>query len=244
MQPNTLPGVFTPTMEPMPKPMVIEDEACLPWDSLDMRGATVSAIRLGVPSKARSEYEKACGAFKKKRLPEAEQHVRGAIEKYSNYQAAQVMLGEILQDEQKMSDARDACEHALTLDPTYLPPYLCLAGLLEHENHWGELLTMSRHFLGMNPVGDRYSYYYSAVAHFHLYDLQEAQKNASQAIAIDTEHHQPGLYFLLAQIYGAQGDVADAAIQIRQFLKYNNVRQDKDAAKEYLAKLQSQQAAK
>ena len=75
-------------------------------------------------------------------------------------------------------------------------------------------------------------------------NLPSAQKNASQAIAIDTEHHQPGLYFLLAQIYGEQGDVADAAIQIRQFLKYNNFRQDKDAAKAYLAKLQSQQAAK
>jgi len=48
-----------------------------------MRGATVSAIRLGVPSKARSDYEKACGAFKKKKFTEAEQHVRVAIEKYS-----------------------------------------------------------------------------------------------------------------------------------------------------------------
>jgi len=85
----------------------------------------------------------------------------------------------------------------------------------------------------MNPVGDRYAYYYSAIAHFHFYNLPEAQKSALQAIAIDTEHHQPGLYFLLAQIYGEQGDVTDATLQIRKFLKYNVVRQDKDAAKQY-----------
>src|ERR1700722_8905647 len=52
---NSQPGVFTPNVEPMPQPTVVEDEACLPWDLPDMRGATVSAMRLGVPSKARSE---------------------------------------------------------------------------------------------------------------------------------------------------------------------------------------------
>jgi len=96
----------------------------------------------------------------------------------------------------------------------------------------------------MNPVGDRYSYYFSALAHFHLYNLQEAQKSALQAIAIDSQHRQPGLYFLLAQIYGEQGDVPDAAAQIKLFLKYNNDKQDKDTARQYLAKLQSEQSSK
>jgi tetratricopeptide (TPR) repeat protein len=244
MQPNPQPGVFIPPMEPLPKPVVVEDETCLPWQLADVRGATVSAIRLGVPSKARNEYEKACGAFKRKKLPEAEQHVRDAIQKYSNYGAAWVMLGQVLQDEQKMNEAHDACSQALSVDPTYLPPYLCLAGLLDRENQWGDLLTLSDRFLGLNPVGDRYAHYYRAIADFHLSKFPEAQKSASQAIAIDTEHHQPGLFFLLAQIYGEQGDVANAAAQIRQFLKFDNVRQDKDAAKKYLATLQSQQIAK
>jgi hypothetical protein len=74
--------------------------------------------------------------------------------------------------------------------------------------------------------------------------LLEAQKNVLQAIAIDSEHHQPGLYFLSAQIYGEQGNVDDAAVQIRQFLKFNNPWQDKDAAKKYLAELQLKQNAR
>ena len=241
---NSQPGVFTPNVEPMPQPTVVEDEACLPWDLPDMRGATVSAMRLGVPSKARSEYEKACGAFRHKKLGEAEQHVRGAIDKYPKYLAAYVMLGEVLQDQQKLSEAHDACTKALTTDPTYLPPYLCLAGILDRQNQWADLLTLSGQFLGMNPVGDRYSHYFSALAHFHLYNMPEAQKSVLQAIALDTEHHQPGLNFLLAQIYGEQGDVADAQAQIKLFLKYSNVREDKDAAKQYLTKLQSDQNAK
>src|SRR5260370_21507579 len=185
IEPN-MPGVYMPTMEPIPKPVVVEDEACLPWELADTRGATVSAIRLGVPSNARSQYDKACGAFKKKKLPEAEQQVRDAIQKYPKYLAALVMLGQVLQGEQQMTEAHDACSQALTVEPTYLPSYLCLAGLLDRENQWGDLLTLSNRFLGLNSVGDRYAYYYQAIAYFHLYDLPAAQKSVLKAIEIDT----------------------------------------------------------
>jgi tetratricopeptide (TPR) repeat protein len=242
--PTMEPGVIVPTTEPLQKPVVVEDDSCLPWDFTNARGASVSAIRLGVPGKARSEYEKACGDFKKKKLPEAEKHVRDAIEKYPKYPAAWVMLGQVLQDEQKMTEAHDACSQPISVDPTYLPPYLCLAGLLNREKKWDDLLTWSERFLGLNLAGDMYSHYYRGLALFHLHNLPEAQKSISKAIAIDSEHHQPGLYFLLAQTYGEQGDLPGASLQIQQFLKFSNSRQDKDDAREYLSELQSQQKSK
>jgi tetratricopeptide (TPR) repeat protein len=243
-QPNTEPVVMFPTTQPLPKPVLTEDESCLPWALPDVRGASVSAIRLGVPSKARSQYEKACSAFKKKKLTEAEQHARDAIQEYSKYPAAWVMLGEVLQDEQKMDEAHDACSKPLSVDPTYLPPYLCLAGLLNREKNWGDLLTWSDRLAGMNPAANMYAYYYRGLALFHLHNLPEAQKSVLQAIANDSEHRQPGFNFLLAQIYGEQGDLVDATLQIRQFLRFNNSRQDKDSAKEYLSELQSQLSAR
>jgi tetratricopeptide (TPR) repeat protein len=200
----------------------------------------VSAIRLAVPETAKSEYSKACGEFKKRKLADAEQHVRGAIQNYSKYLAAWVMLGQVLQEEQKIDEAHDACSQAITLDPTYLPPYLCLAQLLTLVNKWSDLLALSNRFLGMNRVGDRYSYYYRGLAHLNLQSLPEAQRDVLQAIAIDSEHRQYGLYFLLAQIYGEQGNAVEAAAQVRKFLKYSNTRENKDAATQYLAKLQSQ----
>jgi tetratricopeptide (TPR) repeat protein len=245
MQPNSIPGgMIIPTPEPPLKPVVIEDEACLPWDLPSVRGASVSAIRLGVPSKARSQYEKACSAFKKQKFSEAEQHARDAIEKYPKYPAAWVMLGQVLEDQQKLTEAHEACSQPISVDPTYLPPYLCLAGLLDRENKWDDLLTWSDRFLGLNLTGDMYSHYYRGLALFHLYKLPEAQKSVSEAIAIDSEHHQPGFYFLLAQIYGEQHDLVDATLQIQQFVKYTSSRQDKDDAKEYLAELQSRLDAK
>jgi tetratricopeptide (TPR) repeat protein len=237
-QPNTEPGVTIPTTEPL------EDESCLPWDLPAVRGATVSAVRLGVPEKARSQYGKACGAFKKDMMAEAEQHARDAIQKYPNYPAAWVMLGQALQDQQRLSEAHDACSKPLTVDPTYLPPYLCLAGLLNGGKQWSDLLALSDRFRGLSPVGDMYASYYRGLALLHLHDLPEAQKSAWEAIAIDSEHHQPRLYFLLAQIYGKQGDVVDATLQIQQFVKFSSSRQDKDAARQFLSELQSQQNAK
>jgi tetratricopeptide (TPR) repeat protein len=243
-QPNTEPEVLLPTTQPLQKPAVVEDESCFPWDLTGVRGATVSAVRLAVPAKARSQYEKACDALKKKKLDDAEQHVRNAIQKYPKYPAAWVMLGQVLQDEQKMNEAHDACSQPISVDPTYLPPYLCLAGLLNREKKWDDLLTWSDRFLGMNLTGDMYAYYYRGLALLHLHNLPEAQKCTLKTIAIDSEHHQPGFFFLLAQIYGEQGDLVDATLQIQQFLKFSHSPQDKDEAKEYLSELQSQQNAK
>jgi tetratricopeptide (TPR) repeat protein len=238
------PGDVMPGPAPIPKPMVVQDEACFPWELPDMRGATVSAAQLAVPSGARSQYDKACAALKKKKLTEAEQHAHDAIEKYSRYSAAWVMLGQVFQEEEKFDDAQDACAKPINTDPTYLPPYLCLAAILDLEKKWPELLQWSDRFQGLNLTGDMYSNYYRALAQFHLQNLPEAQKSISKAIAIDTEHRQPGLIFLLAQIYGQQGNVADATLQIQRYVKYASTKQEKDSARDYLAQLESQQKSK
>jgi tetratricopeptide (TPR) repeat protein len=236
--------VPTTGTQPLQKPAVSEDESCLPWDLPIARSGSVSAIRLGVPNKARSQYEKACGAYKKKKMSEAEQHARDAIEKYPKYPAAWVMLGQVLQDQQKMDEAHDACSQPISVDPTYLPPYLCLAGLLDREQKWDDLVTWSDRFQGLNLTGDMYANYYRGLALFHLQNFPEAQKCISKAITIDMAHHQPAFNFLLAQIYGEQGNMADATVQIQQFVKYSSSKQDKDAARQYLSQLQAQQNAK
>ena len=238
------PDIYNPAInqpQPMPKPVVNEDDACLPWDLSDVHGSSVSAIRLGVPGKARSQYQKACDAFKKLDLPKAEERLHDAIDKYPNYPAAWVLLGQVMLGQNKMTDAHDDCSKPIKADPTYLPPYLCLAGLLDRERNWGELQTWSDRFRGLSLTGDLYSNYYRGLALFHLHKFAEAEKNVTQAISLDSTHHQPNLYFLLAQIYGEQGDVPNASAQIQQFVKYSPSKQDKDLAKQYLTELQSRQ---
>lgn len=237
------PAIMQPLINtPLPKPQITEDEACLPWALSQIRGATVSLVRLEVPDKARSEFDKACGDFHKKKLADAEQHVRSAIDKYSNYVAAWVMLGEVLAAQQQGDKAHEACEHANTTDPTYLPPYICLAELDARSGKWDEILNVTKTALGLNPVGDLYAYFYRAMAFFNLNQLPEAEKSAIEAEGIDREHKEAPVHYLLAQIYEAKGDVGSAIAEVRQFLKLNQDKEKSEEAKQYLAKLQAQQS--
>lgn len=228
----------------IPKAQVVEDESCLPWALSQIRGATVSVMRLEVPDKARSEYDKACGDFRKKKLADAEQHIRSAIEKYSNYVAAWVMLGQVLAAQQQADQAHEACSRANSADPTYLPPYLCLAELDANSGQWDEILNVTKTALGLNPVGDVYAYFYRSMAYFNLHRLGEAERSALQAEGSDVGRHQASVHYLLAQIYEAKGDLGAATAELRQFLKINQDKQKGDEARQYLAKLQSQEPAK
>jgi hypothetical protein len=75
-------------------------------------------------------------------------------------------------------------------------------------------------------------------------NLVDAKKSALQAAEIDVDHTNVLLYFLTAQIYEAQGDKAEAAAQGRQILKHHVDREQEDAAKEYLANLESEEETK
>lgn len=234
-----------PDIPQIPAPrVVVEDEKCLPWNVSDMRAAAVSVARLNVPSKAKHEYDKACEANNSKNFVEAEQHARAAIDKFQDYAAAWVLLGVILEEENKAADAQEACFHAMTIDATYVPGYLCKEEFAIRKAQWDEVLNVSNVALGLNSMGDGYVYYYRAMADFHLHHLVEARKSALQAVDVGIKRNEIPLSFLLAQIYEASGDNADAADQLRQILKHHSGGQQEEDARQFLAKLESQQVSK
>lgn len=238
----TAPSIAQPlpnTPEPL-KPVMFQDENCFPWNLSEGKDTAVSVTRLEVPSKARSEYVKACDANNKNKFDDAERHARSAIEKSENYPAAWVMLGMILEEQHKDKDARDACDRASSIDSKYLPAYLCQAEFSIRDQEWDEVLNLANLALGLNSEGDAYAYYYQAAAYFHSNNLVDAKKSALQASEIDVNHNNVSLCFLLAQIYEAEGNKAEAASQLRQILKRHSAKEQEDAARQELAKLDSQ----
>ncbi len=195
---------------PLMKPVVENDEKCLPWNLSGPRDKPLTVTTLRVPSKARSEYEKACSASQKKKFPDAEQHARGAIEKFETYPAAWVMLGVVLDEQDKAQEARDACSRAVKIDEKYLPAYLCSADFSSRDKDWEQLLNLANTALRLNSGGDGYAYYYRALAYMHLHNVVEAQRSALQAVEINAAHDYLPLYFLLAQIYESRGDKASS----------------------------------
>jgi Tfp pilus assembly protein PilF len=228
-----------PDTPPLLEPVIADHEKCLHWNISAARATTFSVTTLKVPSKARAEYEKACNSFQKKKFEEAEQYLRRAIDKFKDYSAAWVMLGVVLDEQHKVQEARDACSRASTIDEKYFPAYLCLAEFSARNQEWARLLDLANVALGLNSGNDGYAHYYRAMASFYLNNLVDAQKNALQAVEIDTGHNYLPLYFLLAQIYAAQGDKVAAAAQLRVALKNHNDPAQEEVAKRYLAKLET-----
>lgn len=222
----------------------VDEESCFPWKLSGAQPATVTVTRLKAPSKAIGEYEKACDASNKNKFTEAEQHVRSAIETFQDYSAAWVMLGVILEEQHRSQEARDACTHAAGIDATYLPAYLCAAEVSARSRQWEQVLDSADLAVGLQSEGDPYAYYYRAMAYLHMNNLVEAKKSALRALDIDVNHDDPSLYFLLALIYQREGDTPNAIAQLQQFLKHPSDRQREDAAKQLLAKLESQQSSK
>jgi hypothetical protein len=119
---------------------------------------TVSVVRLEVPDKARSEYDKACGDFKKKKLADAEAHIRSAIEKYANYGAAWVMLGLVLSAQQTRRKSLRRLFARGDSRSDLFTPYIRLAELDVRSGEWDEILKVTKMAQGLNPAGDAYPY--------------------------------------------------------------------------------------
>jgi hypothetical protein len=214
-------------------------ESCNTWTEAAVRSPTVSVARLAVPKKASSEFQKACGAFKDKRLPDAEKHARKAIDRYSNYAAAWVMLGQILDAQHKQDEARAACAQALSVDPGYSPPYICLAEFAARQDDWEQVSKLSKNALELDPANNAYAYYYTAVAALHFKKLAEAELDGLSAAKLDAWHHLPQVHLLLAKVYEAKGDSKAEAEQLRRYLKLSPDAPNSAFAKSTLDRLEA-----
>ena len=203
-----------------------------------VRSPSVPVANLQAATKAKKEYAAACEALKGKKIDAAEAHLRKAVEREPNYPAAWVTLGQILAARQQTESARDACARALTGDPAYLPPYLCLTDIAARTQEWEETLKLSNRALQLEPADNFIAYGYNAAANMNLHKLPDAEKSALKALEIDKNNRDPRVHFLLAQIYEAKGDRAKEAVQLQEYLKFATDPADIAFVKQVLSELE------
>jgi tetratricopeptide (TPR) repeat protein len=231
-------------LPPIPKPGIADDEKCFPWKISETQATAVSVARLQVPSKARSEFEKACDATTKSKFSDAEQHARNAIGRFQNYAAAWVELGLVLEGQAKPEQAYEACSHAVSMDSTYLAGYLCEAEFSVRSHEWKQVLDAANQAEGLNAEGEVYVFYYRAKAYLQMNNLAEAKKNALEAERADVKHSEPFINLALAHIYEREGDNLGAIAELQKLLKQHADPAQATEAKAYLARLESTQPSK
>jgi tetratricopeptide (TPR) repeat protein len=194
-------------------------------------------------AKARNEYWQGCLALQKKKNADAEQHFRKAIRRYPKYVVALVTLGQMLTKEQRTREARKFCSQGSTVNTSYAPAYLCLADIAMREHSWQEVLMLSGHVLESDAFSNFVAYEYHAAANLNLHNLAAAEKSGLRAAELDREHREPRIYFVLAQIYEARGDVGEVVAQLRSYLKYSDSPLDAAIVQQYLSNLEKRTSA-
>lgn len=225
---------------PQPEIQKQRKDTCLLPPLGSTRSSVITAAQLRIPTKARREYLKACSFLMKRKSTDAESHLRKAVQDYPKYAAAWVTLGQVLADEQKSDDARNACAQAATVDPMYLPAHLCLAEIASRSQEWSEEVKHSSRALELDP-GSVLAYEYHAGANANLGNLSEAERSGLRAVALDKNHHEPSVLFVLAKIYELKGDTAREEEQLRCYVKYTHNRERAAMVKQILVKLENGQ---
>ena len=213
-----------------PKTLEVRDNCLLPPLSL-MKSDSVAATTLAVPAKAKKEYIAACEDLQDKKPENAEKHLRKAVEKYPDYSLAWVTLGQLLATKDQGIEARSACAQGSVVTPGYVPAYLCLAELAAHEKAWSDVLRFSQRAMDLDPNSNAIAYEYNAAANLRANKLDEAEKSALKAVAIDKTNREPRIHFVLAQIYEAKGDRVKEAAELREYLEYSKSNDDSEIMK-------------
>jgi tetratricopeptide (TPR) repeat protein len=219
-----------------------QDVTCLLPPLTLMRGPTVAVEQLRKTAKARNQYQQACAALRRKKSADAEQHLRKAVHDYPKYATAWVTLGQLFAMQQRIDEARNACFQGSAVDPSYVPAYLCLADIAARERAWDRVLKLSGRALELDPSANAVAYEYHAAANLNLRNLDAAEKSGLRAVEIDRDHHEPRVHFVLAQLYEAKGDSANAAVQLRKYVQYADSAHDVAVVEQYLSELERQTA--
>ena len=222
----------------------IMQEDCGAWTQTGAKSATVSTVRLQVPGKARSAYQKVCGEFKKKKLADAERDAQKVITEFPKFPAAWVLLGESYYYEERMDPAREACTQASTVDPTYVSPYLCLAAIADAQQDWSQTAEIADKSLGVSPLQNPYGLYFKADATFHMGQYKQAESLAKSALEADTLHELSEIQFLLARIYHAMDNMTAAETELKDYLKLQHQPSDPNSVQTLMASIKAAEISK
>lgn len=186
------------------------------------QAALVSATTLAAPEAARDAFNKATKELSKgasARLPKVVARLEEALSEYPAYAAAWTILGETKQRLGDMEGATAAFKSAVEADPGYLRPYASLIRIRVEQQQWERAVVLTDAALNLDPANVAL-HWMRAISQFEsgndqaaLKSLDRVERDQDDAERFPETHHIRGL------IYSERGDFAQAAVELRLFLK-------------------------
>jgi outer membrane protein assembly factor BamD (BamD/ComL family) len=201
-------------------------------------GATVSATGLRAPKDAKKAYDKGHHAIAGNKLPEAQQDLEKAVQLYPQYAAAWLDLGWVYSQQNQLDKARTAFEQARTADGMFVPAYVGLASVALRESKWKDAADLSAHATGLDTVDFPAAFYYNCLANYRLGNLVQAEKSGRKAEMLGAQRSFPQVSLLLGIMLANRQDYAEAADELRAYLKAAPTAPNADKVRQQLAEVE------
>jgi tetratricopeptide (TPR) repeat protein len=205
-------------------------------------GTTVSATTLAAPKDARKAFERGLDLVKKKKLPEAQTDFEKAVGLYPRYAIAWSELGKIQSAQGQVEAARNSFNQSIAADSKFVVPYVELSDLEYRARRWQELADTSEKAVALDPFHYPQTFFLNAVANYNLHNIDRAEESARRAQKLDVNHQIPQISHLLGVILAERRNYAEAAAEMRDYLKF--APQASDAADVHSQIEQLEQSAK
>jgi cytochrome c-type biogenesis protein CcmH/NrfG len=183
-------------------------------------GPVFTANTLAAPKTARSALMEAWKLLQNENPdhPRAARLLEGAIQEYRSFAAAWHLLGVVRLALKNESGAREALNESIAADPMYVEPYIELATIAARQQLWSDTAALIDRAQQINP-DIAYVNYLSASAHFHLGNIDSAEKSALAVFNTSDLDRYPLIHYFLGAIAAQRGDFAKAAFRFEQFLQ-------------------------
>jgi len=207
--------------------------------SAEVQGYAVSVTTAQAPQKARQAYEEGLRRVSNGKWDQAETQLRRAVEEYPGYAIAWQALGEVLEEQQRPHEAREAYDKAVAADNGYLNPYMLIAMLAARENDWHDVEAAANKIISLNAFDYPEAYYFQAVARANLGDLAGAERSAREAITHNAQTRYPQIEKIFGQVLAAQGNLAEASEHLKKYLESSPDASDAQTIRNRLAEIDS-----
>jgi tetratricopeptide (TPR) repeat protein len=203
------------------------------------QGVTVSATSLNAPKEAKKAYDKGHRELTNNKLAEARQDLEKAVQAYPRYASAWLDLGWLHTQQNQLDQARDAFTQAQSADAMFVPAFVGLASVAVRESKWAEAAEASARAAQLDGVDFPAAFYYNSLANYRLGNLEQAEKSARKGETLGVQHAFPQLSLLLGMMLAQRGEYADAAEQLRAYLKAVPTASNADKVRQQLAELET-----
>jgi tetratricopeptide (TPR) repeat protein len=201
-------------------------------------GQTISVNSAQAPKDARKAYDKGMEAINKKNLDEAQKNFEKAVEIYPKYSAVWVLLGRIHEQRERSEEAGKAYRQAIAAEPKLIPPYERLSWLALNAGKWQELADWTDQLLRLNPAASAETFYFSSVAQFQLEHYDIAEKNAREAIRLDTANKISRTHYVLGLALAQKQNFTASAESLRHYLEASPNIPDADVIRKQLTQVE------